>query len=94
MPNPVISVENVSKRYNLGVIGTGTFRNDLKMWWAKVRNRPNPLQLVDETDHGNREGEILWALKNVSFKVEQGEALGIIDETEPERVPFLRSFRE
>ncbi len=78
MSNTVISVENVSKQYHLGTIGTGTFRNDLKLWWAKTRNKPNPLALVDEADHGNRDGEILWALKDVSFKVEQGEALGII----------------
>jgi lipopolysaccharide transport system ATP-binding protein len=78
MSNTVISVENVSKQYHLGTIGTGTFRNDLKLWWAKARNKPNPLALVDEADHGNRDGEILWALKDVSFKVEQGEALGII----------------
>lgn len=78
MSNTVISVENVSKQYNLGVIGTGTFRNDLKLWWAKARNKPNPLSLVDETDHGNRDNDILWALRDVSFKVEQGEALGII----------------
>ncbi len=78
MSNTVISIENVSKRYNLGVIGTGTFRNDLKIWWAKARNKPNPLQIVDQVDHGNREGEILWALKDISFTVEQGEAIGII----------------
>jgi lipopolysaccharide transport system ATP-binding protein len=78
MSNTVISVENVSKQYRLGVIGTGTFRNDLKLWWAKARNKPNPLALVDDMDHGNRENDILWALRDVSFKVEQGEALGII----------------
>jgi len=78
MSNTVISVENVSKQYHLGVIGTGSFRNDLKLWWAKTRNKPNPLALVDEADHGNRENDILWALRDVSFKVEQGEAFGII----------------
>ena len=78
MSNTVISVENVSKQYRLGVIGTGTFRNDLKLWWAKARNKPNPLARVDEVDHGNRDNDILWALRDVSFKVEQGEALGII----------------
>ena len=37
----------------------------------------NPLLKIGETDHGNRDGEELWALRDVSFMVEQGEALGI-----------------
>jgi lipopolysaccharide transport system ATP-binding protein len=74
----VISVENLSKVYRLGQIGTGTFSNDLKLWWAKTRGKPNPLLRIGETDHGNREGEdLLWALQDVSFTVEQGEVLGI-----------------
>ncbi|MFZ6031515.1 MAG: ABC transporter ATP-binding protein [Chloroflexota bacterium] len=74
----VISVENLSKTYHLGQIGTGTFTNDLKVWWAKSRGKPNPLLRIGETDHGNRDGEELWALKDVSFTVGQGEVLGII----------------
>ncbi len=30
----VISVENLSKVYRLGQIGTGTLTNDLRVWWA------------------------------------------------------------
>lgn len=33
---------------------------------------------IGQIDHGNRDGEIIWALKNVSFTVNQGEVLGII----------------
>lgn len=74
----VISVENLSKAYQLGQIGTGTLTNDLKLWWAKARGKPNPLLRIGESDHGNRSGETIWALKDVSFEVQQGEALGII----------------
>jgi lipopolysaccharide transport system ATP-binding protein len=74
----VISVENLSKTYRLGQIGTGTFTYDLALWWAKVRGKPNPLLRIGEKDHGNRDGETIWALKDVSFNVEQGEVLGII----------------
>ncbi len=74
----VISVENLSKSYQLGQIGTGTFAHDLNVWWAKLHGKPNPMLRIGETDHGNRDGEELWALKNVSFTVQQGEVLGII----------------
>lgn len=78
MGKPVISVEHLSKSYRLGQIGTGTFAHDLNVWWAKVRGKPNPLSRIGEADHGNRDGESIWALKDVSFTVEQGEVLGII----------------
>mgnify|MGYP000859454474 CR=1 FL=1 len=78
MSKTVISVENVSKQYHLGTIGTGTFRNDLKVWWAKLSNKPNPLQKVDEVDFSNREGDVIWALKSISLEIPQGEVLGII----------------
>ncbi len=74
----VISVENLSKSYRLGQIGTGTLTNDLKVWSARVRGKPNPLLRIDEKDQGNHNGETLWALKDISFQIEQGEALGII----------------
>lgn len=43
-----------------------------------MRGKPNPLLKIGDADHGNRDGEELWALKDVSFTVEQGEVLGII----------------
>jgi lipopolysaccharide transport system ATP-binding protein len=78
MSKIIIAVENLSKVYQLGQIGTGTFANDLTVWWARARGKPNPLLKIGQTDHGNRTGEEIWALKDVSFEVEQGEVLGII----------------
>src|SRR5689334_13554907 len=78
MSQTVISVENLWKAYRLRQIGTGTLTYDMKLWWAKMLGKPNPLLRIGETDQGNRDGETLWALKDVSFTVEQGEVLGII----------------
>jgi lipopolysaccharide transport system ATP-binding protein len=74
----VISVENISKSYHLGQIGTGTLSRDLEVWFARIRGKPNPLLKIGQTDYGNQIGEVIWALKDVSFKVEQGKVLGII----------------
>jgi ABC-type polysaccharide/polyol phosphate transport system ATPase subunit len=73
-----ISIENVSKCYRLGTIGGGTLAGDLNRWWARLRNKPDPLLRVGERDFGNRQGEFIWALRDVSFDVQQGGAVGII----------------
>lgn len=78
MTKSVISVENLSKSYTLGQIGTGMFSYDLAMWWARMRGKPNPKLRIGETDHGNRIGQEIWALKDVSFQFQQGEVLGVI----------------
>ena len=40
MSDTVISVENVSKYYRLGLIGSGTLHADVDRWWAKLRGKP------------------------------------------------------
>ncbi|HTX89778.1 MAG TPA: ABC transporter ATP-binding protein [Anaerolineales bacterium] len=78
MSNTVISVENLSKAYRLGQISSGTLSDDIKVWWAKARGKPNPLLKIGQEDHGNREGEYLWALRDINFSVDEGGVLGII----------------
>src|SRR5574341_479409 len=78
MSNTVISIEDLSKIYRIGEIGTGTFYGDLKRWWARQRGNPDPYLKIGDSDHGNREGKIIWALKDVNLTVQQGEAVGII----------------
>jgi lipopolysaccharide transport system ATP-binding protein len=38
----VIQVDALSKRYRLGVVGTGTLSHDLNRWWAQLRSQPDP----------------------------------------------------
>lgn len=74
----VISVENVSKAYRLGMIGGATLKEDFSRWWAKARGKPDPLLKIGQEHHERRVGEQFWALDDVSFEVKQGEVLGII----------------
>lgn len=78
MAKPVISVEHLSKQYDLGVISSGTLSRDLTRWWAKLRGKPDPYSRIGQKDAFELIGESILALDDVSFKVNQGEALGII----------------
>jgi lipopolysaccharide transport system ATP-binding protein len=75
----VISIENLSKVYRLGLIGSGTLRDDLHRWWTmSVRGKPDPLMTIGSVDHGNRDGDRIWALRDVDLTVRKGDLLGIV----------------
>ena len=78
MSKTVISVEHLSKRYELGVIGATSLPRDLNRWWARVRGRPDPGLKIGQEDLAAYKGDYIWALDDVNFKVKQGETLGII----------------
>jgi lipopolysaccharide transport system ATP-binding protein len=78
MPRIVISVENLAKSYRLGIIGTGSFDGDIKRWWAQKRGIPDPILKIGEADPRHHAGETIWALKDINFQIQEGEAVGII----------------
>jgi lipopolysaccharide transport system ATP-binding protein len=78
MSNTVISVENLSKSYRLGMIGGATLKEDFSRWWAKMRGKPDPLLKIGQEHHTRLIGEQFWALQDINFQVTEGEVLGII----------------
>lgn len=78
MSNTVIQVKNLWKQYRLGIINHHTLTRDLQSWWAKVRGKDDPNSPVGSNIVKRTDDERFWALKDVSFEVNQGEILGII----------------
>jgi len=76
----VIKIENLSKLYRLGTIGSGTLQNDLKRWWAKLRSQEDPFQKLGERNVQNTIGksDLIWALKDINLEIQEGDVLGII----------------
>ena len=77
---PVLKVENLSKLYRLGEVGTGTISHDLNRWWARMRGKEDPYAIIGQANDRSQkaESDYTWALKDIDFEVEQGEILGII----------------
>ena len=81
MAKSVIKVENVSKVYRLGEIGTGSLGSDINRWWVtKVLGGEDPYLRIGQTNDRATKGDsdVVYSLRNVSFEVQQGEVLGII----------------
>ena len=80
MSRKVIEFDGVGKQYVLGTFGTGTLSHDLNRWWAHIRGKEDPYLKVGEVNDRTQKGDsrFVWALKDISFSVEQGDVVGII----------------
>jgi lipopolysaccharide transport system ATP-binding protein len=80
MSKVVLSAEDVSKMYKLGLVSTKSLAHDLNRWWHVVRGKEDPYMMVGESNDRSVKGdsEYVWALKDVGFQVGEGEAVGII----------------
>ena len=81
MKQIAIEFDNVGKQYRLGRVGTGTLSHDLNRWWTvNVLRKEDPYLKIGESNDRTKKGhsDYVWALKDISFKVEQGDVVGII----------------
>ncbi|MGG7036306.1 MAG: polysaccharide ABC transporter ATP-binding protein [Flavobacterium sp.] len=81
MSKPIIKVENLSKAYQIGQIGTGTISKDIdRFWQTKILGKEDPFLKIGETNDRSIKGEsdIVWSLKDINFEINQGDAVGII----------------
>lgn len=79
--NIAIEFSNVGKQYRLGRVGTGTLSHDLNRWWqTTILGKEDPYLKIGEVNDRTSKGhsDYVWALKDINFKVEQGDVVGII----------------
>lgn len=76
-----IEFNHVSKQYRLGLVSTRTLSNDLKRWWVtSILGKEDPFLKIGSTNDRSKkaDSEYVWALKDIDFRVEQGDVIGII----------------
>jgi len=80
MDDVAVKFENVSKQYRLGLVGTGSLRDDLARTWAKIRGKEDPTLKIGQENILEKQADqqYVWALNNINFEVKKGEVLGII----------------
>lgn len=79
MSEVVIKVENLSKKYRLGVISRRMLVDQIESWVCRKLGRPDPHASIFEkaTDRMPTPYDF-WALQDVSFEVRKGDVLGIM----------------
>ena len=80
MSKVVIKAEHISKQYRLGLVGTGTVRDDMKRWWYNLRGKEDPFLKIGEANDRSSKGEsdYVWSLRDINFEINQGDSVGII----------------
>lgn len=76
-----IAFEHISKQYRLGLVSTKTLSHDLRRFWiTNVLGKEDPYLKIGEVNDRSTKGksDYVWALRDIDFKVEQGDVLGII----------------
>ncbi len=81
MSNTAIKVENLSKIYRLGEIGTGSIGQDVDRWFkTKILGKEDPFLKIGESNDRSTKGmsDFVYSIQDINFEINQGDAVGII----------------
>jgi lipopolysaccharide transport system ATP-binding protein len=81
MAETVIKVEDLSKAYQIGQIGTKTLSKDIDRFVkTKIFGKEDPYLKIGQTNDRSKKSDsnIVWSLKDINFEINKGDAVGII----------------
>lgn len=74
-----IRVENLSKKYRLGVINRQMLVDQIESWVARRLGRPDPhAKVFDKATDRMPTPYDFWALQDVSFEINRGDIVGVM----------------
>ena len=72
MQDIAIKLENISKQYRLGYIGSGTLSHDLNRWWSLIRGKEDPSLKIGSTNNLlEKDSKYVWALKDINLEIKK-----------------------
>ena len=85
MMKRVVEIKNLSKEYQLGVIGRDTFYRDFQSFVSRMMNKEDPNSNLN--DNSLISQKKFLALKNVNLNIDEGEVVGVPAEEVPSHKP-------
>ena len=76
MAERLLEIDSVSKQYKLGSLGGRYLYRDINSWIARKLGKEDPNRKIGV--NGSRDGETFYALEDVSFNVDRGDALALV----------------
>jgi len=66
MSDTVIRVEDISKLYRLGEVGTGSLAHDVNRWWHRIRGKEDPYLKIGEVNDRTKPAKQASSKKNLT----------------------------